>query len=85
MYDNISREDILAHAYAQCRSNKGASGADGQDFADINHGADEKARRRALRRSRRERYRPPLGLSGCGNSLLRHAIPGIAKRCTHTM
>src|SRR5216684_3124419 len=29
------REDILAHAYAQCRSNKGAPGVDGQDFADI--------------------------------------------------
>jgi group II intron reverse transcriptase/maturase len=35
LYDKISREDILAHAYAQCRSNKGASGVDGQDFADI--------------------------------------------------
>ena len=31
----ISREDILAHAYAQCRSNRGAPGVDGQDFADI--------------------------------------------------
>jgi hypothetical protein len=31
----ISREDILAHAYAQCRSNKGAPGVDGQDFADV--------------------------------------------------
>jgi hypothetical protein len=35
LYDKISREDILAHGYAQCRSNKGAPGADGQDFADI--------------------------------------------------
>ena len=35
LYDKISREDILAHAYAQCRANKGAAGVDGQDFADI--------------------------------------------------
>jgi RNA-directed DNA polymerase len=35
LYDKISREDILAHAYAQRRSNKGAPGVDGQDFADI--------------------------------------------------
>ena len=35
LYDKISREDILAHAYAQCRSNKGAPGVDGQDFAEI--------------------------------------------------
>jgi group II intron reverse transcriptase/maturase len=35
LYDKISRDDILAHSYAQCRSNKGAPGVDGQDFADI--------------------------------------------------
>src|ERR1700719_236320 len=35
LYDKISRDDILAHAYAHCRSNKGAPGIDGQDFADI--------------------------------------------------
>jgi RNA-directed DNA polymerase len=35
LYDKIYREDILAHAYVQCRSNKGAPGVDGQDFADV--------------------------------------------------
>jgi hypothetical protein len=29
LYDKISREDILAHAYAQCRSNKGGCGRSG--------------------------------------------------------
>jgi hypothetical protein len=33
LYDKISREDILAHAYAPCRSNKGAPGVDSQNFA----------------------------------------------------
>ena len=33
--DKISRDDILADAFVQCRSNKGAPGVDGQNFADI--------------------------------------------------
>ena len=35
LYDKIYRADILAHAYALCRSNRGAPGVDGQDFADV--------------------------------------------------
>jgi RNA-directed DNA polymerase len=35
LYDKMYREDILAHAWAQCRSNKGAPGVDGQEFADV--------------------------------------------------
>ena len=35
LYDKIGRDDILAQAYAQCRSNKGAPGVDSQEFADI--------------------------------------------------
>src|SRR6201981_4118 len=76
----LSREDLLAHAYAQCRSNKGAPGVDGQDFADIEaYGAERWLAELALA-LRQETYRPgpirrvfipkangklrPLGISG---------------------
>jgi len=35
LYDKIYREDVLAHAYAKCRSNRGAPGVDRQDFAEV--------------------------------------------------
>src|ERR1700680_1347045 len=58
LYDKIYREDILAHAYAQCRSNKGAPGVDGQDFADIEaYGVQRWLGELALA-LRKETYRP---------------------------
>ena len=58
LYDKISREDILAHAYAQCRSNKGAPGVDGQEFADIEaYGVQRWLGELALA-LRQETYRP---------------------------
>ena len=58
LYDKLSRDDILAHAYAQCRSNKGAPGVDGQDFANIEaHGVERWLAELALA-LRRETYRP---------------------------
>jgi group II intron reverse transcriptase/maturase len=58
LYDKISREDILAHAYARCRSNKGAPGVDGQDFAYVEaHGVQRWLGELALA-LRQETYRP---------------------------
>ena len=58
LYDKISRDDILVHAFAQCRSNKGAPGVDGQDFADIeSYGVQRWLGELALA-LRQETYRP---------------------------
>ncbi len=58
LYEEISRDDILAHAYAQCRSNKGAPGVDGQEFADIEaYGVQRWLGELALA-LRQETYRP---------------------------
>jgi RNA-directed DNA polymerase len=58
LYDKISREDILAPAYAQCRSNKGAPGVDGQDFAAIEAYGLERWLAELALALREETYRP---------------------------
>jgi len=58
LYDKISREDILTHAYAQCRSNKGAPGVDRQDFADIEAYGVERWLDELALALREENYRP---------------------------
>ena len=60
LYDKLSRDDILAHAYAQCRSNKGAPGVDGQDFADIEAYGVERWLAELALALRQETYRPEL-------------------------
>jgi len=58
LYDKIHREDILTHAYAQCRSNQGAPGVDGQEFADVEaYGVQRWLGELALA-LRQETYRP---------------------------
>src|SRR5471030_1292606 len=58
LYDKISRDDILAHAFAQCRSNKGAPGVDRQDFADIEAYGVQKWLGELALALREESYRP---------------------------
>jgi RNA-directed DNA polymerase len=58
LYDKIYREDILAHAYAQCCSNKGAPGVDGQDFADIEAYGTQRWLGELAKALKEETYRP---------------------------
>jgi hypothetical protein len=58
LYDKIYREDILAHAYACCRSNKGAPGVDGQEFSDVEAYGVERWLGELALALRQESYRP---------------------------
>ena len=58
LYDKISREDILAHAYAQCRSNKGTSGVDGQNFEEVEAYGVERWLGELALALKEEKYRP---------------------------
>jgi RNA-directed DNA polymerase len=58
LYDKISRDDVLAHAYAQCRSNKGAPGVDCQDFADVEAYGGKRWLGELALALREETYRP---------------------------
>ena len=58
LYDKIYRADILAHAYAQCRSNRGAPGVDGQEFAEVEAYGVERWLGELALALRQESYRP---------------------------
>jgi RNA-directed DNA polymerase len=58
LYDKIYRGDILAHAFAQCRSNKGTPGVDGQDFADVEAYGVERWLGELALALKEEKYRP---------------------------
>ena len=58
LYDKIYRDDILAHAYAQCRSNQGAPGVDAQDFAQVEAYGLERWLGELALALREETYRP---------------------------
>jgi group II intron reverse transcriptase/maturase len=58
LYDKLYREDILTHAYAQCRANRGAPGVDGQDFAEVEAYGVERWLRELAFALREETYQP---------------------------
>lgn len=57
LYDKIYREDVLAHAYALCRRNRGAPGVDGQTFEMIEAYGVERWLSELKEELREKRYR----------------------------
>ncbi len=85
LYDKMYREDILTHAYAQCRANKGAPGVDGQDFSDVETYGLERWLGELATALKEKTYRPepirrvfipkpngklrPLGVAACNRNM----------------
>jgi len=58
LYDKVYRSDILAHAYALCKSNRGAPGVDGKTFDDIEGYGVQRFLEEVARELREDTYRP---------------------------
>ena len=58
LYDKVYRFDVLEHALARCRENRGAPGVDGQTFADIEEYGEEKWLGELAEELRKKTYRP---------------------------
>ena len=58
LYDKLFRADVLSHAYATCKANGGASGVDGQTFADIESYGVERWLGELAAELRSKTYRP---------------------------
>ena len=58
LYDKVSREDILAHAYALAKANGGAAGVDGVGFEDIETYGRERFLGELRQQLQEKRYRP---------------------------
>ena len=58
LYDKVSREDILAHAYALAKANGGAAGVDGVRFEDIETYGRERFLGELRQQLQEKRYRP---------------------------
>jgi RNA-directed DNA polymerase len=58
LYDKVYRFDVLEHALARCRENRGAPGVDGQTFEDIEAYGDEKWLGELAEELKKKEYRP---------------------------
>lgn len=58
LYDKLYRLDVLHHALARCRENRGAPGVDGQTFTDIEAYGEEKWLGELAEELKKKTYRP---------------------------
>lgn len=58
LYDKVFREDVLQFAYLCCKSNGGAAGVDGQEFADIESYGREQWLGELVQELREKKYQP---------------------------
>ena len=64
LYDKVSRDDVLAHAWRLVRANRGSPGVDGVSFEAIENGIGVATFLRELARDLQERR--PTGPNRCG-------------------
>lgn len=88
LYDKIYRLDVLRHAYACCRANKGAPGVDGMTFEDVETYGQERWLGELAQQLQEETYRPEalrrVYIPKPNGKLRPLGIPRLAERVCQT-